>query len=199
MHYRQTKSTEAPGCFKARSFTSTAYDSCPNRTVQRSVFNFVHSQKSFMGSCNRLFNESAGTASTVTGTAPLPRYTGGAQGNAANASEIFNDCSVHRMGFYVASNGRFLAVHWLGTRTGDPGSRIVREIYGPDSHGPVYLIKANKTGAIPGKTFPHYSTSSDEAFKAACDELYNNRLYQEQWHPPPSQVFELCQSVAVPD
>ncbi|MHC4866537.1 MAG: hypothetical protein ACYTEX_20875 [Planctomycetota bacterium] len=101
--------------------------------------------------------------------------------NTADSSAIFPKSSHHRMGFYVASNGRLLASHWRGTRRGEQGVRLVREIYGPDSYGDVYTIKVNYQGTYPDKNWPNYKTSSDLGFVASCDEFRNNRLSRQQW------------------
>ncbi|MHC4642164.1 MAG: hypothetical protein ACYS32_11010 [Planctomycetota bacterium] len=98
----------------------------------------------------------------------------------ADSSVIFN-ASHHRMGFYVASNGRLLASHWIGTRRGEQGVRLVREIYGPNSYGDIYTIKVNYQGTYPGRDWPNYKTSSDKGFVAACDELHSNHLFRQQW------------------
>ncbi|MBW2528537.1 MAG: hypothetical protein JRI23_30460, partial [Deltaproteobacteria bacterium] len=98
-----------------------------------------------------------------------------------DSSPIFGCCSHHRMGFYVASNGLLLASHWSGASKGGQGSRLVREIFGPSSYGPVYEIKASYQGTDPNNSWPHYSTSPSGSFVAACDELLGNALFAQQW------------------
>ncbi|MHC4062638.1 MAG: hypothetical protein ACYSR6_13705 [Planctomycetota bacterium] len=98
-----------------------------------------------------------------------------------NSSALFPRANHHRMGFYVASNGRLLASHWRGTSRGEQGARLVREIYGPNSYGDVYAIKVNYKGPYPRKSWPDYKTSSDKGFVAACDEFHSNQLFREQW------------------
>jgi len=98
----------------------------------------------------------------------------------ADSSAIFK-ASHHRMGFYVASNGRLLASHWRGTQRGEQGVRLVREIYGPDSYGDIYALKVNYKGTYPDKSWPDYKSSSNLGFVAACDEFRNNRLSRQQW------------------
>jgi len=107
--------------------------------------------------------------------------TNGLDWSPAESGEIFHDASTHRMGFYVASNGRFLASHWIGTGTGNPGTRLIREIYAPNSYGPEYNIKTNYTGIYPNKTWPYYTASGDTRFKEACNGLRGDPLYVEQW------------------
>jgi len=97
------------------------------------------------------------------------------------SSVIFDSSHHHRAAFYIASNGRFLASHWVGTERGAEGTRLVREIMGPNAYGDVYTIKANHAGLWPMKKWPLYTTSPDHGFVAACDELLNDRLYRQQW------------------
>jgi hypothetical protein len=87
----------------------------------------------------------------------------------------------HRMAFYVASNGRLLASHYRGTRNGGLGMRHIREIYRPNSYGPIYAVKTNYLGAGPYTNWPAYTTAPDQAFITACEELVHDRLYRQQW------------------
>jgi len=98
-----------------------------------------------------------------------------------NSSVIFSPSHHHRAAFYVASNGRFLASHWVGTERGAEGQRLVREIRGPNDYGEVYTIKVNCKGPWPEKQWPLYSASPDSGFIAACEELLGDRLYLQQW------------------
>lgn len=100
---------------------------------------------------------------------------------ARSAQGFRGDSGHHRMGFYAASNGRFLGSLRVGVRKGGPGNRLVQEIFGPGSFGDVYSIKVDAAGPFPDKTWPDYTTSTDPGFIAACDELRNNRLYVQQW------------------
>ncbi|MBW2527578.1 MAG: hypothetical protein JRI23_25575 [Deltaproteobacteria bacterium] len=101
--------------------------------------------------------------------------------SAGDTSPIFGCCSHHRMGFYVASNGVLLASHWSGPEKGGPGSRLVREIFGPHAYGPIFEIKANHQGPDPNNSWPHYTTSPSPSFVSACDELLGNGLFAQQW------------------
>jgi hypothetical protein len=107
--------------------------------------------------------------------------TNGLDWKPGDSSTIFTASSHHRMGFYVVLNGRLLASHWIGTQRGAEGVRLVREIYGPNSYGPVYAIKTNYLGPGPYRDRPSYTSASDSGFKAACEELHNNRLFRQQW------------------
>jgi len=99
----------------------------------------------------------------------------------ADSATLFTGCNHHRMGFYVASSGRLLALHWTGTQKGGQGTRVVREILGPGSFGPVYGIKDNYKGPAPNKSFPSYTTALGGGFKAACAELLASGPYRQQW------------------
>ena len=97
-----------------------------------------------------------------------------------NSSPIFPG-GHHRMAFYVASNGRLLASHYNGTRNGGLGMRHIREIYGPNSYGPIYAIKTNYLGAGPYTNWPAYTTAPDKGFITACEALVYDRLFRQQW------------------
>ncbi|MHC4171606.1 MAG: hypothetical protein ACYST5_01515 [Planctomycetota bacterium] len=107
--------------------------------------------------------------------------TNGFEWDTADSSVLFPDAGHHRMGFYVASNGRLLGSVWRGRSRGEQGVRLFREIYGPNSYGDVYAIKVNYKGPHPRRSWPDYKTSSDKGFVAACDEFRNNRLSRQQW------------------
>ena len=96
--------------------------------------------------------------------------TNGLDWSPGESSAIF-DGGHHRMAFYVAPNGRFLASHYRGTRNGGLGVRLVREIYGPNSYGPIHNIKTNHLGPGPYVDWPWYATSPDPGFVAACEAL----------------------------
>lgn len=107
--------------------------------------------------------------------------TNGLDWKPGDSSAIFSASSHHRTGFYVASNGRLLASHWLGTQRGAEGVRLVREIYGPKSYGAVYSIKTNYLGPGPYGNWPSYTSAPDDTFQAACEELRSKRLFCQQW------------------
>ena len=99
----------------------------------------------------------------------------------ANRALFLSNGSHFRMAFYVDSNGRLLAFNYWGDCNGCAGVHQVREIYGPNSFGPIYNIKTNYSGPGPGATLPYYTTSGDSGFVAACNELRNDRLFRQQW------------------
>ena len=86
--------------------------------------------------------------------------------------------------FYVAPNGRFLASHYRGTRNGGLGVRVVREIHGPDSYGPIYNIKTNHLGPGPYVNWPWYATSPDRGFVEAFLLTGTYRILQPQNSSP---------------
>jgi uncharacterized repeat protein (TIGR02543 family) len=105
----------------------------------------------------------------------------------ADSAEIFPHATHQRAAFYVASNNVFLVTTWYSQNgnagRGGVGSRLVRRINGPGDFGPIHVLKHNHKGAatIPGGTPALYSASSDAAFKTACAELLDNKLYRQQF------------------
>ena len=99
----------------------------------------------------------------------------------ANRASFLATGSHFRMAFYVASNGRLLGINYWGDCNGCAGVHQVREIYGPNSFGPIYNIRSNDRGPGPGARLPLYSVSADADFVAACNQLLNDRLYRQQW------------------
>jgi hypothetical protein len=92
-----------------------------------------------------------------------------------------------RMGFHLAGNGRLLVLSYYG-RAPSPNDgtglgRAVREVRRDGSLGPLHLIRPGARPAFPGFTLPLplYSTSSDAAFVAACEELLADRRVTAQW------------------
>jgi hypothetical protein len=91
-----------------------------------------------------------------------------------------------RMGFYVAPNGKLLALAFHG-RSPSPNDgtgvgRVVREIHRDGSFGPIHFIRMNagnpKDFVAP---YPLYSASTDRDFVAACEALLADRLMTAQW------------------
>jgi hypothetical protein len=116
----------------------------------------------------------------------------------ANSAEIFPHTTHQRVAFYIARNNVFLVNTWYsqngedggmdasyekGKGRGYVGTRLVRQILGPNKFGPIYALRHNHKGAatFSGSQPAHYNTSSDEAFKTACTELLNNKLYRQQF------------------
>src|SRR3954470_9667836 len=92
-----------------------------------------------------------------------------------------------RMGFFVAPNGKLLALAFYG-KAPEPNNgagigRAVREIHEDGSLGPIYMIRYNlhagwKDGDTP---YPFYTTSPDAGFLESCKALLGNRLMTLQW------------------
>ena len=90
-----------------------------------------------------------------------------------------------RMAFYTASNGRLLVTTWYSQNgeaaRGGVGSRLVREIKGPNNFGPIHILKNNQAGSASGMgSYSQYTSSSDSGFRSACSELLSNKLYMQQ-------------------
>ncbi|HEX2861336.1 MAG TPA: hypothetical protein VHN79_06835, partial [Lacunisphaera sp.] len=92
-----------------------------------------------------------------------------------------------RMGFYVAPDGRLLALSFYGKspspNEGDGIGRAVREIHPDGSFGPIYFIRPNAKSAFPGLKLPYplHPASPDPGFVAACEALLANKLMTAQW------------------
>ena len=92
-----------------------------------------------------------------------------------------------RMGFYVAPDGRLLALAFYAHSPSPFGKggigRVVREIHQYGTFGPIYFIRYssfnnwNKTNT----NYPFYKESPDAGFVAACDSLLHDRLKTLQW------------------
>ncbi len=92
-----------------------------------------------------------------------------------------------RMGFYVAPDGRLLALGFYGKHPspndGTGIGRAVREIREDGTFGPIYFIRPNAKSAFPDFKLPYplYTESPDKGFVAACDALLANKLMTAQW------------------
>jgi hypothetical protein len=92
-----------------------------------------------------------------------------------------------RMGFYVAPDGRLLALSFYGKppspNEGDGIGRAVREIHPDGSFGPIHFIRPNAKSAFPDfkPPYPLYTVSPDRGFVAACEALLANKLMTAQW------------------
>lgn len=92
-----------------------------------------------------------------------------------------------RMGFYLAPNGRLLALAFYGKpptpNDGTGIGRAVREIYPDDTFGPIYFIRLNAKNPFPQFKPPYtrYDTSPDRGFIAACEALLADKLMTAQW------------------
>jgi hypothetical protein len=92
-----------------------------------------------------------------------------------------------RMGFYLAPDGRLLALGFYGLapspNNGRGIGRVVRELYAPDRLGPIFFLRYNRHAGWDetNTAFPSYSEAPDPGFRAACDALLADRLLTQQW------------------
>jgi len=96
-----------------------------------------------------------------------------------------------RMGFYVAPNGKLLALGFYGfcanSRTspnaGNGLGRVVREIKKDGSFGPIYFIRYNRHAGWneENTNYPFYKESKDQEFLEACEALLKDTLITLQW------------------
>lgn len=109
----------------------------------------------------------------------------GVQGKAKNTDAVMHQ----RMGFFKASNGKFLTLAYYGialNEKDDPNDgkgigRVVREIKKDGSYGSIYFIRYNKTWDQSLSEYPFYKKSKDKNFVEACDELLSKPLMMQQW------------------
>jgi len=93
-----------------------------------------------------------------------------------------------RMGFYIAPDGRLLALAFYG-HAEDPFlangiGRVVREVYQDGSFGPIYFIRysSHTQWNESNTSLPFYTKSPDAGFVAACNALLHNVLMTRQWY-----------------
>ncbi len=95
-----------------------------------------------------------------------------------------------RMGFYVSSDKRLLALAYYGISMGEHDSpndghgigRVIREIYKDGTFGPIYFIRYNSQWNEKNTAYPFYRKSKDKGFVKACDEILSNPLLTQQWN-----------------
>ncbi len=92
-----------------------------------------------------------------------------------------------RSGFYVAPNGRVLALGFYGPSPGHASGggigRVVREIYADNTFGPIYFIRYNTHNNWNEENtwYPLYHRSTDAGFVEACQSLLGNKLHTLSW------------------
>ena len=100
-----------------------------------------------------------------------------------------------RVGFYVSTEGRLLAMGNYGIclhkKEDDPNDgngigRVVREIKEDGTFGPIYFIYLNHDfnpdkGGKYKTDYPYYTKCKDKGFRRACEEILANPLYRMQW------------------
>jgi hypothetical protein len=95
-----------------------------------------------------------------------------------------------RMSFYMAEDGRMLALGYYGIcmdkrdspNDGKGVGRVVREIYRDGTFGPLFFIRYNKGWGADNTAFPFYQAASDTGFIAACNALLADPLMMQQWN-----------------
>ncbi len=96
-----------------------------------------------------------------------------------------------RMGFYVAPDGRLLALAFYGIcptphifpNNGLGIGRVVREVFADGTFGPIYFIRYNRHAGWneSNTSFPFYTEAADRGFVDACDALLADKLMTLQW------------------
>ena len=92
-----------------------------------------------------------------------------------------------RMGFYVAPNGRLLALGFYGRAPVYYGAngigRVVREIFKDGTFGPIHFIRYNSLSSFneSNTAYPFYARSGDKGFVEACEALLADKLKTMQW------------------
>lgn len=94
-----------------------------------------------------------------------------------------------RIGFFTSSSKQLLGLGYYGLVMGphdDPNDgngigRVVREIKKDGSYGPIYFIRYNHAYNEKNTAYPFYTSSTDKAFVAACNELLTSPLMMQQW------------------
>jgi hypothetical protein len=96
-----------------------------------------------------------------------------------------------RMGFYVAPNGKLLALSFYSysltprhsPNAGQGIGRVVREIKKDGTYGPIYFIRYNNHNNYneTNTNFPFYKNSKDSEFLSACEALLKDKLVSLQW------------------
>jgi len=94
-----------------------------------------------------------------------------------------------RVGFYVAPNGKLLAIGNYGvalTPKDDPNDgngigRVVREVRADGSLGPIHFVYYNHDFNERNTQYPYYKRSKDKAFVKAVDAMVADPMQRMQW------------------
>ena len=94
-----------------------------------------------------------------------------------------------RVGWYVASNGKLIAIGYYGicqTMKDDPNDgngigRVVREIKKDGTFGPIYFIHYNHGFNEKNTDYPFYKKAKDKNFVKAVDALIADPMQRMQW------------------
>jgi hypothetical protein len=99
------------------------------------------------------------------------------------------DAVMHqRIGFYIAKSKRLFALAYYGivlAKGDDPNDgngigRVIREIKGDGSFGPIYFLRYNHDFNAKNSSFPFYKSSPDKGTIAACEEILATPLLMQQ-------------------
>ena len=109
--------------------------------------------------------------------------------NRQEDNEVQYSISHQRMNWYVAPDGRLIAIGFHGMHpspnNGKGIGRVVREIKGPGDYGPIYWVRYNSYQGYNKDNSPHYpyyKESPDKGFVKAIDSLLANKLMVQQWY-----------------
>ena len=94
-----------------------------------------------------------------------------------------------RVGWYVAPNGKLLAIGYYGicqTMKDDPNDgngigRVVREIKKDGTFGPIYFIHYNHGFSEKNTDYPYYKKAKDKNLVKAVDALIADPMQRMQW------------------
>ena len=94
-----------------------------------------------------------------------------------------------RVGFYVAPNGKLLAIGNYGvalTPKDDPNDgngigRVVREVRPDGTFGPIHFVYYNHDFNERNTLYPYYKRSKDKAFVKAVDAMVADPMQRMQW------------------
>ncbi|MHC4483187.1 MAG: hypothetical protein ACYSW4_06530, partial [Planctomycetota bacterium] len=117
--------------------------------------------------------------------------------NKKEDDEIQYSISHQRMGWYVSPDGRLIACAYYGMpdtpNDGRGVGRVVREVYGPGSYGPIYWVRYNKYQGYSKEDSPHYpyyKEAPDKGFVKVIDGLLANKLMVQQWYEEDQDTSE---------
>lgn len=93
-----------------------------------------------------------------------------------------------RFGFYVSKSDRLLALAHYSValdakddpNDGNGIGRVVREVLKDGSYGPIYFLRYNHQFSAKNTDYPFYTSSKDQGFVQACNEILDNPLYMMQ-------------------
>ena len=95
-----------------------------------------------------------------------------------------------RMGFYVTNDNRLLVLGYYGIclnpqdgpTDGFGIGRVVREVYGNGTFGPIYFVRYNHGWSEKNTDYPFFTKSRDKGFVRGCYDLLADPLQTQQWN-----------------